>query len=70
METTGDIVVERINQKRDEIILAIKRQLTNVEPVQIQNGDALGKICSFLFCVVVITKNYMFLIFDLLVWNL
>ena len=67
METTGDIVVERINQKRDDIILAIKRKLANIEAIQIQNGDALGKICSFLFCVVVITKNYMFLIFDLLV---
>ena len=48
MESTSDIV-KYINQQKDEIILAIKRDLVNLESNATQTEDILGKLCSFLF---------------------
>ena len=52
MESIGDIV-KYINQQKDEIIQAIKEELTE---------DTLGKLRSFLFLIIIITNNYMYLI--------
>ena len=52
MESIGDIV-KYINQQKDEIILAIKEELTK---------DTLGKLRSFLFLIIIITNNCMYLV--------
>ena len=52
MESIGDIV-KYINQQKDEIIQAIKEELTE---------DTLGKLRSFLFLIIIITNNCMYLV--------
>ena len=42
-----DEILKYINQKRDEIILAIRRELANVEITATQTEETLGKLCSF-----------------------
>lgn len=52
-ESTDDSIIKYINQKRDEIKLAIKKRLANVEPTTTQTGDTLGKLCLLLFYVII-----------------
>ena len=47
-----DEVLKYINQKRDEIILAIKRELANIEITATQTKETRGKLCSFFYCVI------------------
>ena len=61
MESTSDIV-KYINQQKDEIILAIKRDLVNLESPATQTEDHLGKLRSFLFRFIFITNNYLYLV--------
>lgn len=44
MESAGDEIERRINQKTDEILLSIKMQLANAKPTTAQTSDTLGKL--------------------------
>ena len=62
MGSAGDNIAKHINQTRDEIILAIKRHLTNAETTATQAEDILGKLCSLLLYVITIINNYMYVV--------
>ena len=59
MECTGDKIVKHINQKTDEILLAIKTQLANAKTATAQTSDTLGKLCSLLVHAIMIINDFL-----------
>ena len=60
MECTGDKIVKQINQKTDEILLSIKKQLEDAEPDTAQTSDALGKPFFLSFRDIMIINDFVY----------